>query len=568
MFRLKFNENEFEKSNNKELWFGKSEIDFKKNIQKICLSFVNKNSEIKIDKFDILDNELEKVSKDLEITIKNIKFNFFGTEIIGIFELFKKVTFENCIFNVNEIDIVTSYCFNKCIFENNKVIQLYIHKDVVSEEIVFMHSEFKNYIKINSIENIIKTEIFSEINVSLFYGCKIIGLEANYIKFNKYLFYEKEMRITSRQKNIVSGKLKLSNCEFIRSFVLDNSENILDSLILRESNFLKNAKVKIQLCQIKRMDLHNTKFQDLADFYKTQFIVSVDFGKTDFEMISVFSEVEFFCDVDFKYTKFLGRCIFRDAIIHKNCKLNLRDTIFADEVNFLDVSGHKRKKVGNIFVGEISDIKVRNRETARVIKNSFEHQNNIIEANRFYALEMRERTKEMKFFTKDNDNSSFEKFIFLFHKISSNHSQAWSLSLFWIFLITYFFSYLTVSNKISKQLRSEIPKFENELIMFFNNIDINILYLLIFIFIIISVCIIAINYHISKLLVPIYFLITIVYMFETKDYYLYNFSNLINPFSIMTKGEELTFLKLIYKVIIAYLIYQFIVSIRQNTRRK
>jgi len=46
------------------------------------------------------------------------------------------------------------------------------------------------------------------------------------------------------------------------------------------------------------------------------------------------------------------------------------------------------------------------------------------------------------------------------------------------------------------------------------------------------------------------------------------FANLINPFSIMTKGETLTLGILIYKVVIAYLIYQFIVSIRQNTRRK
>jgi predicted membrane protein len=45
-------------------------------------------------------------------------------------------------------------------------------------------------------------------------------------------------------------------------------------------------------------------------------------------------------------------------------------------------------------------------------------------------------------------------------------------------------------------------------------------------------------------------------------------SNLINPFSIMTGKDELTFGILIYKITIAYLIYQLIISIRQNTRRK
>lgn len=42
----------------------------------------------------------------------------------------------------------------------------------------------------------------------------------------------------------------------------------------------------------------------------------------------------------------------------------------------------------------------------------------------------------------------------------------------------------------------------------------------------------------------------------------------INPFSIMTSKDPITFGLLLFKVTIAYLIYQFIVSVRQNTRRK
>ncbi|MGB0990708.1 MAG: hypothetical protein ACPGUI_07770, partial [Halarcobacter sp.] len=58
------------------------------------------------------------------------------------------------------------------------------------------------------------------------------------------------------------------------------------------------------------------------------------------------------------------------------------------------------------------------------------------------------------------------------------------------------------------------------------------------------------------------------YGFLMDDLDLNSFSNNINPFSIMTEFSELTFLTLVYKVTIAYLIYQLIVSIRQNTRRK
>ena len=44
------------------------------------------------------------------------------------------------------------------------------------------------------------------------------------------------------------------------------------------------------------------------------------------------------------------------------------------------------------------------------------------------------------------------------------------------------------------------------------------------------------------------------------------FSKNINPFGKI--GTDIFFGLLIYKITIAYLIYQFIISVRQNTRRK
>jgi len=60
----------------------------------------------------------------------------------------------------------------------------------------------------------------------------------------------------------------------------------------------------------------------------------------------------------------------------------------------------------------------------------------------------------------------------------------------------------------------------------------------------------------------------IFYGFFSQDWLLKCFANKLNPFSIMMGSEKLTFGGLIYKIIIAYLIYQLIISIRQNTRRK
>ena len=59
-----------------------------------------------------------------------------------------------------------------------------------------------------------------------------------------------------------------------------------------------------------------------------------------------------------------------------------------------------------------------------------------------------------------------------------------------------------------------------------------------------------------------------LYLFLTLDLKFEYLAKTINPFSVMLSGDNLDIIQFIFKVIIAYLIYQFIISIRQNTRRK
>lgn len=324
-----------------------------------------------------------------------------------------------------------------------------------------------------------------------------------------------------------------------------NDEFKLDLLHLKESTF--KGKVKIQFYEIKKADFYNTKFDDLADFYQTEFN-EVVFKRTDFKDISVFSECEFDCDVDFKYTKFLGKAIFRDTVIKG--KLDLRNTIFDDEANFLDITSKKREKINDQFIGKIENIKVANRETARVIKNFYDNTNNIIEANRFYKLEMEKREKELNETKKEN---FFEYLIFLFHSISSNHSQNWLLPLFWIIVSTFGYSLLSCY------------EFSNNII-YGAWIGISII-------LVIAIGIFLKNYiddtftH-TTLMFIFGFLFYLAYGFTNNDLSLNKFSNNINPFSIMSEFSDITFLTLVYKITIAYLIYQLIISIRQNTRRK
>jgi len=125
---------------------------------------------------------------------------------------------------------------------------------------------------------------------------------------------------------------------------------------------------------------------------------------------------------------------------------------------------------------------------------------------------MKERENELKEDLKEGKNI-FEWLVFKVHGISSNHSQDWLLVLFWIISLTFLTSFM-------------------------KTIDCNF-------------------HQISEKIVLSSIVISIIF-----------FINLINPFSIMTGKEELSFGILLYKITITYLIYQLIVSIRQNTRRK
>lgn len=68
--------------------------------------------------------------------------------------------------------------------------------------------------------------------------------------------------------------------------------------------------------------------------------------------------------------------------------------------------------------------------------------------------------------------------------------------------------------------------------------------------------------------VPFIIISYITYGVVSNDYLLECFSENVNPFSIMTSFDNVTFSLLVFKLTIAYLIYQFIISVRQNTRRK
>ena len=497
------------------------------------------------------------------ITFKDKNFSNIENEIKNDLTKFETVKFIDCTFSNCFSDdlIINKNCeliFEKCTIQGE-------FRHIFCESIIFKDSEIEKYYFNNPSEDKI------EIKDLLFFNSKIDNLELEGVVLKKQLI-KNNNNIKEKFKEIKT--LILKNCSIEKNFIIDSSERKkendskrfkINKLDLTNSTFEENTKVKIQFCDITEAIFYNTKFKDLADFYQSKF-EKVNFERTDFEKISVFSESEFNCDLDFKYTKFLGKAIFRDTIV--SGKFDLRNSIFDAEANFLDITSKSRKKYDEItndykFIGEPTDINVANRETARIIKNFYDNSNNIIEANRFYKLEMKKRMEEYNSLKK-SDYRTFERLIFILHEWSSNHSQNWLLALFWILSITFLYSYIT----------NDFTYYQNDF-NFINEI-LEMDYT--------KACILIINLILISYLLYlklekeeqishsiIFFLLVnfyIFYTYLTNDSYLKYFSNSLNPFSIMTGCEKITFLGLIYKTAIAYLIYQLIVSIRQNTRRK
>ncbi len=464
-------------------------------------------------------------------------------DYMKILSKLKRVWFNYCKFSttyldLNNIEVFFQDCefFDRYLISNSKLLTN--ESNVIYQMCIF--NKDIDISKMDNKENIIENTLFSDCQFKKELEAEDINFKSGIFNNTKYNKYDEFI------------KIRLFNCIISDDFILQGYK--IQNLDLSETTFL--GKTRIQYCDIEiEADFYNTKFEDLADFYRTKFY-KVNFERTDFKNIAVFSESEFYCDVNFKYTKFLATSIFRDTVI--TGKLNLRDTIFKEDANFLDITSksrkiHDKEKKDFIHIGELEDIEVSNRETARIIKNFFDSSNNIIEANRFYKLEMKEREKEL-----DVKKSFLEWIIFKVHSISSNHSQDWLIAVFWIISITFLYSYsnfLLNKDKIELVLLPFIISF---LIVFINILEVSIYNQIKNIYKIISISL-------------LYF----IYGFISSDFYLINFSNNINPFSIIIDGnddnkiaKQIDFLTLIYKIIIAYLIYQFIISVRQNTRRK
>jgi len=451
---------------------------------------------------------------------------------------------EKCTF---DIDGEECNCILHC-KDANKSNQIFNNaiKDIVEKNINEEPLTLRNIIFPNNFEY---NKIFANNTNIQFTDCefneKIIHLNIKNIHYTDchfkkdiWLFDEDDM-----SKTDTIYMLSFKCCIFEEEFNLDFSANNMpkcniDTLDIQNSTFKKS--IKVNKCHIHTGFVFslNTVF-GAGDFEDNRFI-HTHFIRNKFNDVVSFKKSNF-DNFDFRENTFDKLVIFQDLTFKS--KLNLKGNIFKDEVNFLDIK-HKDSK-------KLEAENIANRETARIIKNSFEKQNNIIEANKFYALEMEKRAEELK-----SENNLVEKFIFHIHGLSSNHSQ----DPFRVFLWIIIFGILSATIDFFSMTHFGIH-IHNEPYMMVGLV----------MFIPLLFCIVDIfknkNFTLSFLIL---FLIISAYSLVTQDFYTYFslFAKTINPFSMMFSDDGINIFQLVFKVTFAYLYYQLIVSIRQNTRRK
>lgn len=467
-------------------------------------------------------------------------------DYLKILNLFGQIHFNCCEFYLSSLDLNDVECFfQDCRFHDRWTLYNY---DLLENEdnVIYQTCEFKKTVSNYTPEKSTELAVYkySQFDYTCIFNDAIEFIR---VKFEDILFNTNQHNYL--EENTIE-KLKFEFSTFEKKFKLNNY--LINEFICENSLFKNKFEFKENV--ISNFNLYNSNFDGISDLYGCKF-KKFNIEKSIFNDFAGFEHCTFGTSeklveeiATFKYATFKDSLNVRSSSFLSG--LDIRYINLHGEANFLD-----------------SKIKSTNspRDTARRLKYEADKIGNIIDANKHYQNEMEERERELK---KKLPQDFFEWVIFKIHGFTSEHSQNALLALFWIFIISYIYSYLF--NFLGQEDYYTCileDKFSNSVMLqYIYTTDLFHLFILSFLMILPYVSANSIlnkNYY---LLIGI--IATFLYINLTKDFTLSIVSNNINPFSIITEKGKLSFHELLYRVAIAYLLYQLIVSIRQNTRRK
>lgn len=364
---------------------------------------------------DFYQNEiLKEILNTKVLYITNICFPKIKNKSLSNFcyitEQFDRVVFESCFFGCNAVVSEShKYYYKKCLFNGDLTIKaslMYLDEGTKEDkdkdkdkkcDTLFLYEESYRYYN---------CKFLGDVNITNNYNYNE-NINNDYIGFN--IFEECDFRKNISIKNIrmngvfINVKSETNNkidedkftfneilildCNFDSSFKINGLEKKYEGCPIKiEKITIKNTKFKskfeLKNAIVKNIDFNNSNVNGIFDVYQSSFI-KAKFYKSIFEDFAAFEYVVFGNEEKENITDFIYTT-FKDFS-------NFRNTRFKSGLNF---SSANIKQEPNFLNTDINLLGT-DRETLRIIKNSFEKVNNKIESNRFFIYEMIRYRKEV-----------------------------------------------------------------------------------------------------------------------------------------------------------------------------
>lgn len=305
-----------------------------------------------------------------------IHFSYCEFRSYGL-KLDVKTFFQECLFHENW------HIYNLPILENNN--------DVLYQQCTFHE-------KVHSSPDVGERY---EISSSLFNDCKFLKkIDFGCVDFNAPIFHNTDNIHTE------IDELRLSDCTFQEKFILNNCK--IGSYISEDSVFYSKFEFKDNIVQ--NFDANNTNHFKLVDCYGTKFTkfriqksIYEDFVGLEHCEFGVIENNSTEYVATFMYATFLSFVNFRNTNFHSG--LDIEHINLKESPNFLNTKINPKNS---------------NRETFRIIKNSFDKIGNHIEANIFFVFEMKKYKEELS-----DSNNVQEKIIACLNEKISNFGQSY-----------------------------------------------------------------------------------------------------------------------------------------------
>tara|TARA_R110001599_G_scaffold350254_2_gene580039 strand:+ start:22654 stop:24183 length:1530 start_codon:yes stop_codon:yes gene_type:complete len=284
------------------------------------------------------------------------------------------------------------------------------------------------------------------------YNTKLLE-NVNNVIFQSCTFNERVSSSNDRDEKVIIENSLFKDCDFKKKLELENTifekdlfrntENYkanVNELYLNECAF--NGKFILNNCSVNKFRAFRSEFHSKLEIKKNTFLDFKFIDSNCFKLVDAFET---------NFHKFIiEKSIFEDFVGFEKCQFgSINDNTeefsaiflyatFLSFVNFrktdfysgLDIEHINLKEAPNFLNANINSTNT-NRETFRIIKNSFDKIGNHIDANKFFVQEMRKYKNDLK-----KKKVTQEKIIYFINEKFSNFGQSYIRPILWLLLVS------------------------------------------------------------------------------------------------------------------------------------